>query len=810
MTNTTLPTVAEFQKGKLHLAILTAILSGTVTVTTPEGKDHDSVYQHLKKIDDDGAELLGVKTAEFNAAMRACGGVPLTPYGVWASGETFTIHNQFMLYNGVPYKPKSSTILPYGPVTETPDLDYVQPYQDKVLYSFANVENMKGGIAFNGVIVSEYEIDELGTLVDTAGYYHVFSKGGGRYLVTTLTAIRDFLGQSEWVPDGYFDHYMFGGETYCAYLLFDDEVSAYQIGCKRWNEWGDYNNKPHLMAYIAKLGINQTSLMPKFTVKFDGGIFQFSETCLQRYHGFSIKGVYGYNMIKFTGTVFTAFGPDQDYVIKIGGLEDFSDPYAASYALGVLDLYHTTNFEFTGICVSTAKAETGGTYDYSTVYETNYGALVFDWCSLGKIGVNSSATQGTVIRYKACWELEHENIMIRNSGGVDSYKIIFDELWGNGAGIYSNQNFSAFKFEQVMMEAINGKPFLNKSPRMSDIDFGQWSFEFSPTSKTGDDVTYTDIDNSTVQDWEDYSIFENSGTAVECTIDKIKMQKFNRRRVTDGETIFVMSTVFGGMGTWIASKCGPIVMDNSTIRDPIIADIQSTNYRQSLTIESLTANSELTGTIAAIIKTTVGFVRVLNNQISGIADSLSNALSNGRFGSCDWIYAEDMARVGGKLTYDVDSLSKNKQTLESNVYVPSSPGRMGIFRVVSVAHKQLKILIRYKTPLGVTPNLNINFDDDGEAQNFAITDVGTGEWVTVEVNCLNLHPDDGLISINNLNYTDGTLVDCVAYYNDDLRLTTPALSALTTGIPGGTIAWDVSTKTHKVFDADTLTWGSFV
>jgi hypothetical protein len=46
MTNTTLPTVAEFQRGKLNLAVVEAIASGSETVTTPAGTVHHSIAQY--------------------------------------------------------------------------------------------------------------------------------------------------------------------------------------------------------------------------------------------------------------------------------------------------------------------------------------------------------------------------------------------------------------------------------------------------------------------------------------------------------------------------------------------------------------------------------------------------------------------------------------------------------------------------------------------------------------------------------------------------------------------------------------------
>ena len=47
--------------------------------------------------------------------------------GVWAAGIDFTAFNQYMIYNGVAYKVKWGTTLPYTS-TATPDVNFVEPF----------------------------------------------------------------------------------------------------------------------------------------------------------------------------------------------------------------------------------------------------------------------------------------------------------------------------------------------------------------------------------------------------------------------------------------------------------------------------------------------------------------------------------------------------------------------------------------------------------------------------------------------------------------------------------------------------------
>lgn len=77
-------------------------------------------------------KTLNALQEEYQAAIRDAGGVPL---GVWTSGVTeFTAYNQYAIYNGIPYKPRAGTTLPYiaqgADPTAAPDDAFVQPYAE--------------------------------------------------------------------------------------------------------------------------------------------------------------------------------------------------------------------------------------------------------------------------------------------------------------------------------------------------------------------------------------------------------------------------------------------------------------------------------------------------------------------------------------------------------------------------------------------------------------------------------------------------------------------------------------------------------
>ena len=74
----------------------------------------------------ESTDRLGNKHLTAEGALARIGASPING-GVWASGITFTAYNEYMIYNGVAYKPKGTTSLPYVSAN-TPDMYNVEPY----------------------------------------------------------------------------------------------------------------------------------------------------------------------------------------------------------------------------------------------------------------------------------------------------------------------------------------------------------------------------------------------------------------------------------------------------------------------------------------------------------------------------------------------------------------------------------------------------------------------------------------------------------------------------------------------------------
>lgn len=106
-----------------------------------------TVPQAISNFEDDAAQ-----------AIRNAGGVPLGD-GQWGAGKTYTAYNEYLVFNGVPYKPLNVPYTTQGAdPTQLPDLGSVQP--------FSNISREEIG-SLSGVIFST--LADVNSEVSTGG-----------------------------------------------------------------------------------------------------------------------------------------------------------------------------------------------------------------------------------------------------------------------------------------------------------------------------------------------------------------------------------------------------------------------------------------------------------------------------------------------------------------------------------------------------------------------------------------------------------------------------------------------------------------
>lgn len=116
-----LPTKTDFQNATLDVAHLGRVVNSKDASGAPITTSTNRTGGVNKTLD--------ALETEYTEAIRNAGGQPLGD-GTWQAGQTFTAYNQFMVYNGIAYKPLTTTTLPYGPTGATPDLAFVGSFSD--------------------------------------------------------------------------------------------------------------------------------------------------------------------------------------------------------------------------------------------------------------------------------------------------------------------------------------------------------------------------------------------------------------------------------------------------------------------------------------------------------------------------------------------------------------------------------------------------------------------------------------------------------------------------------------------------------
>lgn len=73
-------------------------------------------------------------------------------------------------------------------------------------------------------------IANTGMLIKTTEYHPGSGVGGAEYFLKTLAQHRADIGDAGWVPDGYGDHYLFGGNAYVAIIKIGNEIDIKNLG----------------------------------------------------------------------------------------------------------------------------------------------------------------------------------------------------------------------------------------------------------------------------------------------------------------------------------------------------------------------------------------------------------------------------------------------------------------------------------------------------------------------------------------------------------------------------------------------------
>lgn len=157
---------------------------------------------------------------------------------------------------------------------------------------FSTVNTLKSGVTNDGVEIKSTLINSSDLLVKTISYHGGWAAqlvpfGGAEYVLTTLQNIRDSLDDQTWEPDGFGDHYLFGGTEYVAKIQVAGFTDVDAYGAKPNDSSFDNAGVFYAASVAARAladGINlgNNNINPRPFVRFTPGVtyYQYSTMAL--------------------------------------------------------------------------------------------------------------------------------------------------------------------------------------------------------------------------------------------------------------------------------------------------------------------------------------------------------------------------------------------------------------------------------------------------------------------------------------------------------------------------------------------------
>lgn len=134
-------------------------------------------------------KTLDALQTEYQSAIQAAGGVPL---GTWSSGITYNAYNEYLVYNGIPYKPAPTTPLPYttqgSDPTVAPDAGNVVPFAEVQASDLVTVREDLLGPGTQLYMGDDGESVKVGDTVP-AGTTHLRVEVGGNPTLVAMSPV---------------------------------------------------------------------------------------------------------------------------------------------------------------------------------------------------------------------------------------------------------------------------------------------------------------------------------------------------------------------------------------------------------------------------------------------------------------------------------------------------------------------------------------------------------------------------------------------------------------------------------------------
>lgn len=129
-------------------------------------------------------------------------------------------------------------------------------------FEFDSVQGLKDGITSTGIAVNFSLLATARARAKTIEYFRGTSIGGTEYVIKALEQHRADIGNSEWVPDEYGDHYVGDGTTYIAVLHRHGCLQPEWFGALgNWKNTNGADDAPSFAALFGSVGDGEKAIV---------------------------------------------------------------------------------------------------------------------------------------------------------------------------------------------------------------------------------------------------------------------------------------------------------------------------------------------------------------------------------------------------------------------------------------------------------------------------------------------------------------------------------------------------------------------
>lgn len=546
-----------------------------------------------------------------------------------------------------------------------------------------------------------------GSYARTIGYYSANDGGGALYKIKSSTGVTADEAFIVTVND----------DLVAEMVIENDTVNFRQLGAKSEEDtsYAHTDCKNYLEKYMNKLDNIGNDTISLF---IPAGIWCFSETLLNRDHGFNIYGEKSFAITTEgtdNSTIIAPVATNQKHIWKIGGTSDYSEAECPM----------VYNWNLNNLIFSTAQYTTNRAI--VTLLHVTKAALYLDAVTAGRSEfLQFNQVDGTALAITSSWE---------NYFGILNFRRIYDFntpaihfVRSHSVAGATSPDISSIDIQEIMMEGINGDYIYSDSDSsLAELQIGNMNIESRLVQATGTEQGTIITNNSSKTADVHCSLF-NIGQFMGVMIDQIKLSNFVNYKFTssDDGTIYINDRIF----TFRASSMFQIVVNkiiSNYNRGLVTLAYKPADYmvnnRSRLIVDNFATYSELLPNNYPLVE--AQFFPYI--EVKNVTNSMGTVMEE--YGSIP-LYKHAMCSGNNQyVCYDSGATNplhlavRRKTTMNQTI-------------AIFTANPNLDMIVRIKAKSGLTGKIGYRATEPGGSETYynGPTYTGTGDWQYVQMN----------------------------------------------------------------------------